>query len=321
MNKIFFNTIKIAFSAIVAIIIALILELDFYISAGIVTILTIQSTKRETMITAIERFYAFMIALVIAYMSFFVFGFDVLAFGVYLVVYILVCQYKKWYSSMAVNSVLISHFLTFQSFSIDALLNEIGLFVIGVSIGILANMHLHKNVDYMNELKQKSDNQIKYILLRMSKRIVNKVDDYDGNCFDELNDLITQAKTVSIENENNVLWHKDSFDKEYIKMREHQTQVLYEMYKTIRKMYTTPLTAHIISEFLEKIANEYSIENDCELLLEEFYCIDQEMKSVPLPKMRKEFEDRARLFSLLRLIEEFLQIKNTFSYKIYEENN
>lgn len=312
MNKVFFNTVKITLAAIIAILIARIMNLEFYISAGIVTILTIQSTKKETIATAIERFFAFIIAIVIAYVSFSLFGFNILSFGIYLLFYIFICQYFKWYASMAVNSVLISHFLTFSHISLYSLINEILLFVIGVGIGIVSNMHLHRNIDYMNALKLEADEQIKYILLRMSKRIINGVDDYDGNCFDKLNDLIVQAKAVSIENENNVVFNKNNFDKEYIRMREHQSQVLYDMYKTIKTMDTTPLTAKIISDFLRKISIEYHENNDCRDLIEEFNTIDLDMKSVPLPSNRKEFEDRARLFSLLRLIEEFLEIKKEF---------
>lgn len=312
MNKVFFNTVKITLAAIIAILIARIANLEFYISAGIVTILTIQSTKKETIATAIERFFAFIIAIIIAYVSFSLFGFNILSFGIYLLFYIFICQYFKWYASMAVNSVLISHFLTFSHISLYSLINEILLFVIGVGIGIVSNMHLHRNIDYMNALKLEADEQIKYILLRMSKRIINGVDDYDGNCFDKLNDLIVQAKAVSIENENNVVFNKNNFDKEYIRMREHQSQVLYDMYKTIKTMDTTPLTAKIISDFLRKISIEYHENNDCRDLIEEFNTIDLDMKSVPLPSNRKEFEDRARLFSLLRLIEEFLEIKKEF---------
>lgn len=312
MNKVFFNTVKITLAAIIAILIARIANLEFYISAGIVTILTIQSTKKETIATAIERFFAFIIAIIIAYVSFSLFGFNILSFGIYLLFYIFICQYFKWYASMAVNSVLISHFLTFSHISLYSLINEILLFVIGVGIGIVANMHLHRNIDYMNALKLEADEQIKYILLRMSKRIINEIDEYDGNCFDKLNDLIVQAKAVSIENENNVVFNKNNFDKEYIRMREHQSQVLYDMYKTIKTMDTTPLTAKIISDFLRKISIEYHENNDCRDLIEEFNTIDLDMKSVPLPSNRKEFEDRARLFSLLRLIEEFLEIKKEF---------
>ena len=42
------------------------------------------------------------------------------------------------------------------------------------------------------------------------------------------------------------------------------------------------------------------------------------MKSKPLPVERKEFEDRAMLFSLMRKIEEFVLLKIEFSEKFSE---
>ena len=41
--------------------------------------------------------------------------------------------------------------------------------------------------------------------------------------------------------------------------------------------------------------------------------MDVWMKSKPLPVERKEFEDRARLFALMRDMEEFIGIKVEFS--------
>ncbi len=311
VKKIFFNTTKIVFASILAIVIAYFLGFSFYISCGIVTILTIQSTKRDTIQTAIERCIAFVIALVIAYGCFYFFGYTILAYCIYLVFYLFICQLCSWYSSMAVNSVLISHFLTFQIMSIPTVLNEVGLFSIGVSIGILANLHLKKNI-YIEKLKNQADEQIRYILLRMSKRVMQDIDDYDGSCFDVLYELISKAKTMSYENEKNSIFSFDDFDRKYISMRSKQTQVLYEMYKIIRSMHTTPFTATMISDYLNKIACEYHLENDCEQLLSEFYDLDARMKSTPLPSERNEFEDRARLFMLLRCIEEFLMIKKEF---------
>ena len=50
-------------------------------------------------------------------------------------------------------------------------------------------------------------------------------------------------------------------------------------------------------------------ENDVTDLLEECESICEEFKERPLPQTREEFEDRARLFVLMRSIEDFLEIK------------
>ena len=310
MKTILLNTFKITVASFISIMIARYFKLEFYLSAGILTILTIQHTKKETIQTALERFVAFILALIISYLCFTVIEFSIVGFIIYLVIYIFICQYFKWYNSMAINSVLITHFLTFNSYSFDYINNEIGLFVIGVGIGVIANLHLNQN-DSIHTLKQEADEQIKYILLRMSQRVLNEIEDYNGQCFIKLNHLITKAKVVSLENEKNTFFSKSN-DYQYIKMREHQSQVLQEMYKVINRLNTTPITSKIISDLILKISIEYNEKNDCILLLKEFYLIHLKLKEERLPITRKEFEDRARLFHLMQLIEEFLTIKKEY---------
>ena len=317
MKSILTNSIKIVLAAIVAILIAQALKLEFAVSAGIVAILTIQPTKRETIRTALGRLYAFVAAMGIAFVSFQVFGFTVPAFFVYLAVFILLCQIFKWYSAMAMNSVLISHFITLGAMNRDTIANEVLIFVIGVGMGIFANLHLRKRTEDMERLTQETDEQIVKILFRMSERVLNKdISDYNGDCFRILKSRIDEAKRMARENFNNQWDDADTFDMEDIAMREKQCMVLYEMYKTVRCINTSPFTAGKISAFLQDTAQAFEKNNDCRALLTEFGEMDSFMKSQPLPVLREEFEDRARLFVLMRSIEEFLNIKQEFMEKV-----
>lgn len=309
-----FTTLKTAGAAIAAILLAQLAGLEFAVSAGIVAILTIQPTKKETLRTALGRLVAFGSAILIAAACFGLMGYTMAAFLVYLVFFILVCQIFRWHSAMAMNSVLISHFLTLGSMGAEALENEVLLFVIGVGVGILANLHLHKNVDYIEELKAEADAQIKRILSRMSERILDHdMADYNGECFVKLRDSLRRARNVAEENYNNQFGSGDVYDMEYIRMRDRQCRVLYEMYKSVRTIETTPITASQISDFLKEMSEVYHKDNTGRELLQHFERMDAGMKRQPLPTERKEFEDRARLFGLLRNIEEFLRIKIEFS--------
>lgn len=313
------NTIKIAGAAIIAILIAVALNIEFAVSAGIVAMLTIQPTKKETIKIATGRFVAFMMALLIAYGSFFVAGYNLRAFMIYLILFILLCQKFQWYSAMTMNSVLISHFLTYGVMNKETVYNEIVLFCIGVGIGIIANLHLRKNTFYIEQLKEETDDQIKKILNRMSQRILDKdMSDYNGECFLSLEHSLRMAKNVAEENFNNQFGTKDIFDSEYIAMRNKQCLVLYEMYKDVRNIETTPITAGKISEFLKQMSQEYHRTNTGKELLKQFEELDASMKLAPLPVERKEFEDRAKLFGLLRHMEEFIKLKIEFSKRFTE---
>ena len=314
MKFIITNTVKITVAAVIAILCAQALKLDFAVSAGIVAILSVQPTKKETLRTALARLLAFAVALVISITLFNLLGFTVPVFFLYLLIFILVCQWRKWISAMAMDSVLISHFLSFGKTGPAEIKNEILLFVLGVAFGILVNLLLHKKTDYIEELKKQTDNQIKQALHRMALRIQNPAlaDYYNGSCFVSLNESIFTAKKQAEENYNNQFSKKDTFDSCYLDMREKQTRILYEMFKAARALHTTPTTAALLSDFLEKVSNEYHKDNDVKALLEELALIHDKMKAHPLPQTRTEFEDRANLFILMERLKEFLQIKHDF---------
>ncbi len=313
MKSIFANTIKITAAAVLAILCAQAFKLDFAVSAGIVAILSVQPTKKETLRTALARLLAFAVALIISIALFNLLGFTSPVFFIYLAIFILVCQWRKWISAMAMDSVLISHFLSFGKTGPAEIKNEVLLFILGVGFGILVNLILHKKTDYIEELKNQTDGQIKLTLHRMALRIQNPdLADYDGTCFNSLNQSLFTAKKQAEENYNNQFSKKDTFDTRYLEMRENQTKILYEMYKAARKLHTVPATATLLSDFLEKVSTEYHKDNDVKTLLEELSDIHEKMKSVPLPQTRTEFEDRANLFILMERLKEFLQIKRNF---------
>ena len=299
------NSIKMIFSAVFSILVAQVLHLDFAISAGIVAILTIQPSKRETFSTAIARFYGFVIAIVISFICFKIFGITTLGFFVYLAIYVFICQKFRWYSAIAMNSVLISHFLSIGLMNFQTIVNESLIFLIGVLFGILVNLHLHKNTKEMNRLKNLLTKQIQNIIKRMSQRIIDQnLQNYDGKCFIQLNKDFYLAKEIADVNYKNQL-KKDDSEIKYLENLGNQIGILYEMYKRVKNIKTQPSTAKRISDFLQKVSEEYPIKNN-ELLLKEFNSLWKEMKNRPLPQTRQEFEDRAELFTLLELIAEFL---------------
>ncbi|MCR5279355.1 MAG: hypothetical protein K6E19_07920 [Lachnospiraceae bacterium] len=304
---------KVLLAAVVAIIVADLFKLRFSVSAGIVAILSVAYTKRETVKTAVNRFLAFIAALLIAAACFNLIGYTVYGFFVYLALFIILCVLCGWNSAMAMDSVLISHFLTFEAMDIPALSNELGLFVIGVGCGMVANIFLHSDKAYMDRMKKETDDLIKQALHRMSLRIIDPdMPGYDGSCFDKLRETLDEAAAMARTNHMNELGGGSVSDIEYIAMREAQADTLFEIYKHLSKIETVPITAGILSAFFEKVSAEYSMDNTVEGLLKDFSELDREMKDKPLPTDRKEFEDRARLFAIMRGLEDFLNIKKDY---------
>lgn len=317
-NNVLFAT-KVFIVAAAAIIIALICRLEFPISAGIVAILSVAGTKRETFKTAINRFFAFVAALGISYICFMMMGITTISFLIYLFLFIFLCQAFQWNNAMAMNSVLISHFLTFGKMGIHEIMNELLIFIIGVGLGVLVNLTLRKNVKSMEKLKEETDEMMKVVLARMGERIIDpNLENYDGSCFAILRDLVRSATVLAKTNYNNQYFIEDTYDIEYISMREKQVDMLYVMYKDVNKINKTYISSKALSDFFKKVSEEYSRENTVKTLMEDYQKLDEYMKNeIPIPKDREEFENRARLFSIMRNMEEFLVIKH--DYMLYHE--
>lgn len=314
--EVLLNCIKLICASLLSICIAELLHLEFAASAGVIALLTIMPTKKETFKTAGIRYLAFVVALILAFGCYSLAGFTIMAFALFLVIFILICQVCKWSYALTICSVIVSHFILLGDMSIPHVINEILIFTIGVLMGMVANLHLRKDVNYIEQLKDETDAEMKSILLRMAEHILDEdFTDYNGELLHQLRKSIRHAKNVADRNYNNQFGTTDIYDIEYIRMRDKQCMVVHEMYKIVRHIHTTPSTAHEISDFLKYMSETYHKDNDGRLTLEKFAELDMGMKSKPLPVERKEFEDRAMLFNLLRKIEEFVTLKIEFSEK------
>jgi uncharacterized membrane protein YgaE (UPF0421/DUF939 family) len=315
-----FQALKISFAAVLAILVANLLGLKYAVTAGIITVLSIQNTKRETFNTAMHRGLAFLCALFISFVCYRILGYSVAAFAVYLFLFALVCLKARWTEAIAMDSVLISHFLAEQSFEPRIVLNEIALFVIGTGFGILVNLHLKKRTSEFEELSNQVDDEIKGIIHRMSINIKNAdKTGYNGDCFEILEAKISGAKECAITNINNTLWNQTMYELDYVKMRENQSRVLKNIYQSIVMIDNLPTQTTKIADFFEEIERQYDRKNNVSELLKMLNEMIIDMRKENLPQTREEFESRAVLFYILKQLDELLILKNNFANK-YVQN-
>lgn len=307
------KSLKIAVAAVLAIAIAGEFGLQYSATAGIITVLSIQNTKRETLKSAGNRALAFLCALLLSGVCFALLDFTLWAFVLYLFLFALLCIRMGWMEALAMDSVLITHFLAEQNMGPEMLLNEILLFLIGAGMGIGVNLLLHKKEGEFERLADVVDEQIKGILHRMSLWLPQEdKSEYGSDCFARLEEALEAAKRCAATNYNNALWSQDSYEMDYIRMREQQSVVLKEIYVNIKRITFLPKQAQQVAELLARIENDYHKKNTVEGLLEELKLFLGDMKSQALPEDREEFEARAILFYILMQLKTLLQLKRDF---------
>jgi len=309
--------IRISVACIIAIWIADLLQLQYYVTAGIITILTIQETKKETLKSAVRRGMAFLCSIFIAAGCFFLLGYRFLAFALYLLFFIVLCQICSWTEAITIAAVSVSHFFIEQSMSLAWLYNETLLFFIGTGMGVLFNMLLLRQKEkQFEELSGAVDGEIRKILEQVASELLEKSENgQTDNEFLILEKKLETARSCAVKNYNNAVFGGTTYELDYVEMRQKQGMELEDIYRSIGMIRTLPKQAAFVSDYISRIVREYHRENDVRELLEELEKILKNMKQETLPENMEEFEARAVLFYILKQLEEFLKLKNEFVKK------
>lgn len=312
--------IKTAAGSAAALLIAKSLGLNSYASAGIITLLTIQNTSRETIEISLKRLAAFLIATVYALLFFTLFGFHAVSFGLFLLAFMGTCTPLKLRAAVSTNAVLASHYLAAGAIGPSAILNEAQLLLIGSGIGMLMNLYMPGKVKQIRAIQRTLEEDLKNVLLRMSVFLQREdKTGYDGECFQKLEHDISLGLKYAYENMNNTFFQETKYFIQYMEMRRQQCEILESIYKKILPLNQVPAQANEVAVFIAKIAASFGESNNAKSLLEECGKLYVKMKNSSLPVTREEFEHRAFLYFIIIDLENFLNLKAGFADSLSQE--
>ncbi|MBM7454105.1 uncharacterized membrane protein YgaE (UPF0421/DUF939 family) [Acholeplasma morum] len=295
------QALKMVFGAFIAIELSELLGLSYSVTAGVIVILSIQKTKRQSINIAIKRVIASLIGLTISVVVFKLLGFELYAFILALFLFVPLAFYLKVDDGIVVTTVLVSHILLGANLSLA--LNAVYILLVGVIIALLINL-------YMPSFQKRIELEINSIDQELRNSISDIVNEVKPN-FSALSVLIEKAMSrIQRESENKLFSPKD-MNIEYVIMRKEQLRVLVEIQNDLFKVIKTEYK-HTIIEFLSKVKDGIGKDNMARPLLVSLNNLREEFKTKPLPVTRDEFEERALLFHILHDLETFLQAKVSY---------
>lgn len=311
--------IKYVAGSVAAVLLSVAAGLQFAYAAGIITLLTIQDTKRETVRIAIKRVVIFFIMTVLSAAIFPLAGYHVWAFGIVLIPYLACCIVLDTKEAIAPIAVLCTHYISAASCSTSMILNEFLILVIGAGVGILLNLFMPDSRRRLVEYRCMVDDKMVHILKRMSLYMEREnKSDYTGECFVELDRLLDDLKKEALYYMNNHFLGENDYYYEYMQMRARQCGILKRVYSDIVRLTTTPQQTKALSEFVGRIADEFAEDNDVKGLLEELGTLRESYTVSELPKSREEFENRAMLYHIMEDMRVFLEIKREFAEACFQ---
>lgn len=321
-KKMLIIALKITIGTSAAMFIAQALHLQNAGSAGTIALLTIVTTKWETVRLTIARLVTFAISVLLVLFIFVNIHIDWIAFGLYMFFVVLVCEMLGWKSTISVNSVIGAHFLIAQDFGPQFIANEFMLVLIGTVVAFVVNLFSH------NKNRQKKlvanityvESQLKMILRELASYLLKQ--EMKADVWDDIRNLEARLKNLVVdayEYEGNTFQTHTGYYMSYFEMRLEQCNVLHDLHYELQKIRSHTYQAEQVAEYMLYLVEYVQEMNSPEEQIMYLEAFVEDMQTQPLPKTRDEFETRAVLYHILTELEAFLVHKRRFVNSLDEK--
>lgn len=321
LGKILLLSAKIGIGASVAIYIAELLNLQYATSAGIITLLTLTTTRWGTFRLSLQRLITYVVSVGVCWVIFSIIPSMWIEYGIFLFLIVLMTEWLGWRSTLSVNAVIGTHFLTTQDFTLGFAINEFLLVVIGISIAIILNL-FHINSTHENGIIRSMrhvEHEMKKILEEVAGYLMQKsTGDHAWDDVVRLEKELEEYVELASEYHHNTFQTHQDYYVAYFEMRMKQCGALHNLHSEMRRMRQMPTQAHIVADFIMDISQYVTEMNDPKKQIEELEHTLEQLRNEPLPETHEEFENRAELYHVLMDLEEFLLYKKRFLEEINE---
>lgn len=322
LRKMLTQALKIAFGSSLAIYVATILHLDNTAAAGSIALLTIVTTKWETVRLAMYRIIAFVLSISIGTIMFTSIKSQWLAYGIYILLVIIVSELLKIKSTISVSAVIGMHFMTAEEITLEFTENEFALVFVGITIAFILNL-FHDYKGQKERLLQGivyAETGMKQILADLATFLLKQ--DVESDVWQEIDSMEKKLQELireAYEYQDNTFQSHPGYYIDYFEMRSKQCGILRNLHTEVKRMRSMPEQARIVAEYVLYLKDYVTEKNRPKAQMERLHEMIESMEQQPLPESREELVSCALLYHILMDIGEFLQFKEQF-VNLMDEN-
>ncbi|MGE7587501.1 aromatic acid exporter family protein [Peribacillus sp. NPDC101480] len=312
MFKIGYRTIKTALGATLAIIIAQMLNLEYFSAAGIIAILCIQVTKKKSVYASWHRLLACLIAMAYSSLLFQFIAFHPLVIGLILLIFIPTTVALKINEGIVTSSVIIMHLYGSGDITFSLLINETILIAVGVGVALVMNLYMPSVDDKLLAYQESIETNFSAILMGIVRYLRDNDHTWDGKEITETANLLNQAKSLAFRDVENHFLREEDLYYHYFKMREKQFEIIERILPLVTNIPLVVKQSGIVADFIEDLAENVHPQNTAILYLKKLEEMEIHFRGMALPQTREEFESRAALLQLMKEMERYLLLKHSF---------
>ncbi|WP_052703030.1 aromatic acid exporter family protein [Paenibacillus beijingensis] len=308
--KIGFRTVKTALGVSIAILLAQSLNLEYFTASGILTLLCIQRSRRQSTRAVSSRFFACLISLFLSSALFELIGYQFYSFLILLLMFIPLCVRIGVKEGIASSSVIVMHVYMHAKPEWSFFWNEFLVILIGLGVALLVNWYMPSSDKELKQTKEAIDGLVAAILNEIALFLKEGSTQWDGKEVLQLGDTLRKARALAVLETENMM-RKDEYLENYLNAKQQQYDLLKSMLPSISRTNVKMEQGMRIGEFVQEISKGLTepgsgrIDRFCNHL----HDIREYHKLLPLPVTRDEFENRASLYAIANDLERFLAIE------------
>lgn len=310
------RTIKTAIGAMLALVIAQLFGLDNASTAAVIALLSVQSTKRQSVIVAMKRFAACIAGMMLATLLFEGAAYTPITIGLLLFLYIPVMAKLQLQDGIVPGFVIIMQMYVKGHISLDFIVNQVSIILIGIIVALLVNLYMPSTENKLREIAKETEENMKQLLLQLSRFIRQKEPVWNDEFEIRTAESIKAGKLIAKRNGENSFFRKENYYEAYFRMRSEQIAIIQRVVPSILHLPSTFEQSEMVAHFIENIGVSLHESYLGTQLLDNVRELKATFREMELPKTRQEFETRAALLVLMNEIERFISLETLFYEKL-----
>lgn len=314
------RVLKTAIAATVAVYLAYWLQLDSYLTAGILAILGVDVTKKRGLTSSSVRILASILGLVASSLIFALLGFQIWVLAVFIMIVYPILVKAKLHDGIITSSVVVVHLFAAQTVAFANVLNEIELLLVGLGTATLINLlYMPKVERRLLETREKLEQLFAQIFKEIGLHLRNHdTHVWDGQELLRVGETLREGISLSRQSAENALFQRNEYWENYFEMRRQQLDYVQRMLDLVAQVYQTlphgQATAEVFDELSVEVRTEYYT-GQVEAL---HVALQAEFKQMSLPNTREEFEVRSTILQLFIELKNYLDVAKKLKKKNVE---
>ncbi|WP_229263701.1 aromatic acid exporter family protein [Cohnella cholangitidis] len=304
-----FRVIKTAAATLTAIGTAVLFGTENPLSAGLLAILGVDTTRWRGLRTVFARFSASLLSLLLASLLFEAIGFQIWVLSLYILIAFPLFARFGLKDGLVTGAVVVFHVFAKGEVSFRVIGTELELLAIGLGWATVFNLlYTPKYYGKLKELRAVTESGFSDIFRQLAIHLRNPESVWSGEEVLMTGAAIEEGIEISQRARENRLIPQDEPWQLYFQMRRQQMESIQLMMESVafvsRHVPQAELIAVLFDRLTEDVKSDY-YEGETERMLSE---LEKSFRGMPLPATRDEFETRSALFQLTRELRRYLGI-------------